>query len=50
VKLFYRDGFSTDEGAARMGISPGAFRFHLSRARKALAPQIAEPVNYQDVS
>ena len=47
VKLFYRDGFSTDEGAAQMGISPGAFRFHLIRARKALAPQIAEPVNYQ---
>ena len=44
VDLYYRAGFSTDEAAARMGISPGAFRFHLSRARRALKPRMAERI------
>lgn len=42
VDLYYRAGFSTEEAAARMGISPGAFRFHLSRARRTLKPRLAE--------
>jgi len=44
VDLYYRAGFSTEEAAARMGISPGAFRFHLSRARRALKPRMAERI------
>ena len=40
VDLYYGAGFSTDEAAARMGISPGAFRFHLSRARRNLKPRM----------
>jgi len=42
VDLYYRAGYSTDEAAGRMGISPGAFRFHLSRGRRALTPRMAE--------
>jgi RNA polymerase sigma-70 factor (ECF subfamily) len=44
VDLYYRAGFSTEEAAARMGISSGAFRFHLSRARRALKPRMAERI------
>lgn len=44
VDLYYRAGFSTDEAAERMGISSGAFRFHLSRARRALEPRMAERI------
>ena len=44
VDLYYRAGFSTEEAASRMGISPGAFRFHLSRARRALKPRMAERI------
>lgn len=42
IDLYYRGGFTTEEGAGRMGISPGAFRFHLSRGRQALTPRMAE--------
>jgi RNA polymerase sigma-70 factor (ECF subfamily) len=42
VDLYYRAGYSTDEAASRMGISPGAFRFHLSRARRTLKPRVVE--------
>lgn len=42
VELYYTAGLSTDEAANRMGISPGAFRFHLSRARRSLKPRFAE--------
>lgn len=40
VDLYYRAGCSTEEGARRMGISSGAFRFHLSRARRNLEPRL----------
>lgn len=36
VHIYYGHGYSTDEGAAAMGISPGAFRYHLHRARRSL--------------
>ena len=42
VDLYYGAGYSTEEAANRMGISPGAFRFHLSRGRRALKPRMAE--------
>lgn len=50
VDLYYRAGFSTDEAAARMGISPGALRFHLSRARRALTPHMAERIGLTEVT
>jgi len=50
VDLYYRSGFNTDEAAEQMGITPGAFRFHLSRARKALAPGMAERVGLEKVA
>lgn len=50
VDLYYRAGFSTEEAANRMGISPGAFRFHLSRGRRALKPRMAERLGHQEVS
>ena len=48
VELYYQGGLSTEEAANRMGISPGAFRFHLSRARRALKPRIAEQLGRTD--
>lgn len=42
VSLYYGAGFSTEEAANRMGISAGAFRFHLSRGRRTLTPHLAE--------
>ncbi|MDW3219575.1 MAG: sigma-70 family RNA polymerase sigma factor [Acidimicrobiales bacterium] len=48
VDLYYGDGFSTEEAANRMGISPGAFRFHLSRARRSLKPRMAEKLGRQE--
>lgn len=48
VDLYYGDGFSTEEGATRMGISPGAFRFHLSRARRSLKPRMTEALGRRD--
>lgn len=50
VELYYRGGFSTEEAASRMGISPGAFRFHLSRARRSLKPRMAEKLGRQEVA
>ena len=47
VDLYYGAGFSTEEAAGRMGISPGAFRFHLSRARRSLKPRMAEQLGRQ---
>ena len=31
-----------------MGISPGAFRFHLSRGRRALKPRMVERLGRQN--
>ncbi len=50
VDLYYYAGFSTDEAANRMGISPGAFRFHLSRARRTLKPRMIERIGRQEVT
>lgn len=50
VDLYYRAGFSTEEAANRMGISPGAFRFHLSRGRRALKPRMAERIGRQELA
>ncbi|MEM7140594.1 MAG: sigma-70 family RNA polymerase sigma factor [Actinomycetota bacterium] len=50
VDLYYGAGFSTEEAASRMGISPGAFRFHLSRARRSLKPRMAEKLGRQDMA
>lgn len=50
VDLYYRAGFSTEEAANRMGISPGAFRFHLSRGRRALKPRMAERIGSQELA
>ena len=48
VDLYYGAGFSTEEAATRMGISPGAFRFHLSRARRSLKPRMAEQLGRRE--
>lgn len=48
VDLYYGEGFSTEEAASRMGISPGAFRFHLSRARRTLKPRMVEQFGHQE--
>lgn len=50
VELYYGSGFSTEEAANRMGISPGAFRFHLSRGRKALKPSMVERLGRQELA
>ena len=50
VDLYYRAGFSTEEAANRMGISPGAFRFHLSRGRRALKPRMVERIGQQELA
>ena len=50
VDLYYGAGFSTDEAATRMGISPGAFRFHLSRARRTLKPRMVERIGRQEMA
>jgi RNA polymerase sigma-70 factor (ECF subfamily) len=50
VDLYYCAGFSTEEAAKRMGISPGAFRFHLSRARRTLKPRMVERIGRQEVA
>ena len=48
VDLYYRAGFSTEEAAGRMGISSGAFRFHLSCGRRALKPRMIEHIAQQE--
>jgi RNA polymerase sigma-70 factor (ECF subfamily) len=50
VDLYYRAGFSTEEAATRMGISPGAFRFHLSRARRTLKPRVVERLGRKELA
>ncbi|MCP5028668.1 MAG: sigma-70 family RNA polymerase sigma factor [Actinomycetia bacterium] len=40
VEHYYGDDLDTETGAAAMGISPGAFRFHLSRARSSLRTRL----------
>ncbi len=50
VDLYYRSGFSTEEAANRMGISPGAFRFHLSRGRQALKPRMVERLGRKEMA
>ena len=50
VDLYYGAGYSTEEAANRMGISPGAFRFHLSRGRQALKPRLAERLGGKDTA
>jgi RNA polymerase sigma-70 factor (ECF subfamily) len=50
VDLYYGAGFSTEEAAHRMGISPGAVRFHLSRARQTLKPRMAERIGNQEMA
>lgn len=50
VDLYYGAGFNTEEAASRMGISPGAFRFHLSRARRSLKPRMAEKLGRPELS
>jgi RNA polymerase sigma-70 factor, ECF subfamily len=50
VDLYYGAGFSTEEAATRMGISPGAFRFHLSRARRSLKPRMAEKLGRHEMT
>ena len=49
VDLYYVDGFSTEEAAVRMGISPGALRFHLSRARRSMKPRLAEQLGLKEI-
>ena len=48
VDLYYGAGYSTEEAANRMGISPGAFRFHLSRGRRTLKPHMVERLGRQE--
>jgi RNA polymerase sigma-70 factor (ECF subfamily) len=50
VDLYYGAGFSTEESATRMGISPGAFRFHLSRARRSIKPRMAEKLGRHETA
>lgn len=40
TELYYLREHSTDEGARALGISGGAFRFHLTRARAALRERL----------
>jgi RNA polymerase sigma-70 factor (ECF subfamily) len=47
VDIYYRDGLSTDEGADAMGISAGAFRFHLNRARINLRPHLDDTISME---
>lgn len=49
VDLYYGAGFSTEDAANRMGISAGAFRFHLSRARRSLKPRMVERLGRQEM-
>jgi RNA polymerase sigma-70 factor (ECF subfamily) len=48
VRAFYQDDLTTEETARRLGISPGAVRFHLSRARAGLRPLLASDTNGQE--
>ncbi len=41
VRSCYAEGRSTAETAEAMGITPGAVRFHLNRARNALRPMLS---------
>ncbi|MEM9203782.1 MAG: RNA polymerase sigma factor [Actinomycetota bacterium] len=50
VDLYYGAGYSSEEAANRMGISPGAFRFHLSRGRRALKPRMIERLGRQEIA
>ncbi len=50
VDLYYGAGFTTEDAAGRMGISPGAFRFHLSRARRTLKPRMVERLGRQEMA
>ncbi len=50
VDLYYGAGFSTEEAASRMAISPGAFRFHLSRARRAIKPRVVERIGRTEMA
>ncbi len=48
VQAFYNEGLSTAEAAERMGISSGAVRFHLSRARRSLRPMLTNDAPHQE--
>lgn len=50
VDIYYGHGYSTDEGAAAMGVTPGAFRYHLHRARRSLRSVLSERSNPSAVS
>ncbi|NCG25449.1 MAG: sigma-70 family RNA polymerase sigma factor [Actinobacteria bacterium] len=50
VDLYYGAGFSTEEAAGRIGISPGAVCFRLSRARQTLKPRTAERIGNQEMA
>lgn len=41
VDAYYGGGMSTEEGARELGISAGAFRFHLHQARTNLRPLLS---------
>ncbi len=45
VLSHYAQGRTTAETAADMGITPGAVRFHLNRARNALRPMLSAETN-----
>lgn len=50
VHLHYRSGLTPAEAAAEMGVSEGAFDFHLSRARRSLTPRVLERLGRQSVA
>ena len=41
VDAYYGDGLDTEQGAEQLGISSGAFRFHLHQARNNLRPLLS---------
>lgn len=50
VRAVYSDGLSTEETAEDLGISAGAVRYHLSKARNALRPMLSSNTASQEAS
>jgi RNA polymerase sigma-70 factor (ECF subfamily) len=49
VRAVYADGMTAVETADELGISPGAVRFHLNRARATLRPMLSSETTGQEV-
>ncbi len=49
VRAVYADGMTAVETADQLGITPGAVRFHLNRARTTLRPMLSSDTAGQEV-